>query len=100
MKKKQQQSVDRDWDFITSKQQKAFIKMYAWMNLKAELAHGGFWGVRESKKLGVVAETLKIKLFQDIYKTHPHWEGKCVRAEIYQNKLFAFEPENPKQGII
>lgn len=98
MKKKV--SIDPSWDYLTKSERKKFIESFAWMSLKDSLARGGFWGVRESKKLALKAESLKIELFQDIYNKRPWFEGKNIKIEIYQNKVFAFENENKQVGIV
>lgn len=91
---KDKKSVDKSWDFLTKKEIDQFIKIHSNIWLKAELAHGGFWGVRAAMKLSFDAEKEKWRFFNNIYKTRPWFAEKNLRVEVYEGKVYAVD-RNP-----
>lgn len=87
--KNNKKSIDPSWDFLTQKEINTFINIHARIWLKSELARGGYWGVREAKKLAFDAEKAKWKFFNNIYKTRPWFNNKDLRIEIYEGKVYA-----------
>ena len=85
------QSIDRDFDYLSKKEIDVFIKIHSNLWLKSELAKGGYWGLRKASKMCFDVEKEKFKFFSKIYKTRPWFEGKDLRIEIYESKVYAFD---------
>lgn len=85
--KRKKISIESDWDFLSEAEAKVFNNMTAMLGLRQQLSNGGFWGVREAKKISFAYEDIRYKFFKNIYKTRPHFDGKGLMVKFIHEQL-------------